>query len=380
MRNIKSLKSAKNLKGKTILLRVDFNVPVKDGRVQDDFRIARALPTIKFLQKKGAKIILITHLGRGGDTLLPVHKVLNKYLKTKFIPKILGPEVSAAISGMKNGDVILLENLRNNTGEKECSKIFALELSELAEMYVNEAFPVSHRGDASIVLLPKILPAYAGLQLEEEVKNLSHALKKPKHPFLFILGGAKFSTKMPLIKKYLKLADHVFIGGALANDFLKAKGYEIGQSLVSDTSFEIAEILKSKLARHGGKLIIPSDFLVKSGDKLINKKADQVKSDEIILDIGKETIENLAPLIKKSKLILWNGPLGKYEDGGAQGTKEILKITAASKAETIIGGGDTVALISEMKLEKKFSFVSTGGGATLDFLANGTLPGIKALL
>jgi phosphoglycerate kinase len=238
---------------------------------------------------------------------------------------------------------------------------------------VNEAFPVSHREDASIILLPKILPAYAGLQLEEEVKNLSHAFEKPKRPFLFILGGAKFSTKMPLIEKYLELADHVFVGGALADDFLKAEGDEVGKSLVDDADYDLGKTLKNK------KLILPIDVLVRSGDKFINKKANEVKKNETILDIGKETVENLLPLIAKAKLILWNGPLGKYEDHGAEATKEILKLVAASSAESIIGGGDTVALISELKIEDKFSFVSTGGGATLDFLANGTLPGIKAL-
>jgi phosphoglycerate kinase len=221
--------------------------------------------------------------------------------------------------------------------------------------------------------LSKILPAYAGLQFEEEVKNLSHALKTPKHPFLFILGGAKFSTKMPLIKKYLKLADYVFVGGALANDFLKAKGYEVGKSLVDEAKYDIEKIIKNK------KLILPTDVVIKSGDKFINKKITEVKKDEIIVDIGEETVRTLAPIIKKSKLILWNGPLGKYEAGGAKSTKQILKLVADSKAESIIGGGDTVALITEMKMEGEFSFVSTGGGATLDFLANGTLPGIKAL-
>jgi phosphoglycerate kinase len=250
---------------------------------------------------------------------------------------------------------------------------FAKKLSTMGDIYVNEAFSVSHRVHASIVSLPKYLPSYAGFQFEAEVKNLSHAFKNPKHPFLFILGGAKFSTKMPLIKKYLKLADYVFIGGALANDFLKAKGYVVGKSLVSDANFGIKALLKNK------KLILPTDVLVKSGNKLIIKKADQVKKDEFILDVGEDTVKNLSAIIKKSKLILWNGPLGKYEAGGAKATKEILKLVSKSKAESIIGGGDTVELISEMKMEKKFSFISTGGGATLDFLANGTLPGIKAL-
>ncbi|MDP9249507.1 MAG: phosphoglycerate kinase [bacterium] len=370
MRNIRQIK---NLKGKTVIVRVDFNVPIKNGSVEDSFRIAKALPTIKYLRKKKAKIVLITHLGKGGESLLPVAKALNKFIKVKFLPEIIGPNVTKAVSDFKGGQVILLENLRNNKGEKECNKIFALELAKLADVYVNDAFSVSHRTDASLVLLPKLMPAYAGLQLEEEVKNLSHAFKKPKHPFLFILGGAKFSTKMPLIKKYLKLADHVFVGGALAHDFLKAKGYEVGQSLVSDTNYGIDSILKNK------KLILPDDVVVKSGNKLINKKSNKVGKDEIILDIGEESVQNLVPIIKKSKLVLWNGPLGKYEAKGDKSTQKILKLVGAAGGESIIGGGDTVALISKMKMDKKFSFISTGGGAALDFLANGTLPGIKAL-
>jgi phosphoglycerate kinase len=369
---MKSIEKIKNIKGKIVLVRVDFNVPIKNGKVEDDFRIKKALPTIKFLQKRGAKIVLMSHLGKEGGSLLSVSLALNKLVKTKFVPDIFGKEACDAIFRMKNKDIILLENLRNDKGEQGADKNFAKNLAQLGDYYVNEAFSVSHRKSASIVLLPKLLPAYAGLQLEKEVKNLSHAFKKPKHPFLFILGGAKFSTKMPLIEKYLKLADHVFIGGALANNFLKARGYEVGKSLVDDTK-GIKKILKNK------KLILPTDVIVSNGKKLLNKNANKVGKDEIILDIGSQSVKILETCIKKSKLVLWNGPLGKYEAGGGGATKKILKIVAGSKTESIIGGGDTVALISEMKMENKFTFVSTGGGATLDFLANGTLPGIKAL-
>lgn len=370
---MQSIKQIKNIKGKVVLVRVDFNVPIKDGKVQDNFRIKKALPTIEFLQKKGAKVVLITHLGKGGESLAPVAKVLNKFVKVSFVPEVVGEKVTKKVSEMKNGEIILLENLRNNPGEQLSDKNFAKSLASLADIYVNEAFPVSHRSDASIVLLPKFLPSYAGLQLELEVKNLSKAIKNPKHPFLFILGGAKFSTKMPLIKKYLKLADYVFIGGALLDDFLKAEGYEVGKSLVDDTGYGIDKILKNK------KLILPIDVVVKDGEKLINKKVSEVTKGETILDIGSESVKMIEPYIKKSKLILWNGPLGKYEAIGGGATSKILKIVASSKAESIIGGGDTVALVSKNKMEKDFSFVSTGGGATLDFLANGTLPGIKAL-
>jgi 3-phosphoglycerate kinase len=370
---MRSIKELKNIRGLRVLVRIGFDLPIMKGVVEDDFRIRKTLPTIKFLQKKGAKVILITHQGKGGESLIPVAKALNKYVKAKFIPNMTGPDVREAIREMKNGEVILLENLRNDKGEKGKDQLFGISLAENGDIYVNESFPVCHREDVSIVMLPKMLPAYAGLQLEEEVKNLSKAIKNPKHPFLFILGGSKFSTKMPLIKKYLKLADNVFIGGALLNDFLKAKGYEVGTSLVSEGTEAIKQMVKNK------KLILPVDVIVRSGKKLINKNVNEVAKDEYILDIGIESVKMFAPYVKRSKLILWNGPLGKYEDGGGKGSKEILKMVAKSKAESIIGGGDTVALITEMKMERKFSFVSTGGGATLDFLANGTLPGIKAL-
>lgn len=370
---MRSIKEIKDVEGKVVLIRVDFNVPIKDGVVEDDFRIQKAIPTIEFLQNKNAKVILIAHLGKGGESLAPAATALNKYLKATFVPDIVGELAQKAVAAMQNGEVLLLENLRNDKGEQDCSKVFAVNLAKMADLYVNEAFPVDHREDASIVLLPKLLHSYAGLQLDGEVKNLSHAFDKPKHPFLFILGGAKFSTKMPLIEKYLELTDYVFIGGALANDFLKAKGYEVGQSLVDTENYGIERFLKNE------KLILPVDVVVRSGGKLVNKKASEVTKDEIILDVGAETVANLSEVIKKSKFILLNGPLGKYEDGGAESTKKVLADVAASEAESIIGGGDTVALISEMKLEKEFSFVSTGGGATLDFLAHGTLPGIEAL-
>lgn len=365
---MRSIREIENIKEKTVLLRVDFNVPIKlarrggDGKVEDDFRIRAAMPSINFLLEKEAKIILITHLGKGlsafGGMVSDLEPVIKHFWE---------------VSKLNKDKIEFYENIRKFPEEEKNDPAFAEKLAKLGDIYVNDAFSVSHREHASIVSLPKLLPSYAGFQLEDEVKNLSRAFKNPAHPFLFILGGAKFSTKMPLIQKYLELADQVFIGGALANDFLKAKGCEVGQSLVSDTNYGIEELLKNP------KLILPVDVVVKSGNKLINKKCNEVEKDESILDIGEETVKNLTLLVKNSKFILWNGPLGKYEAGGAKATKEILKLVADSKAESIIGGGDTVALISEMKMEKDFSFVSTGGGATLDFLANGTLPGIKAL-
>lgn len=377
---MKSIKEIKNLKGKKVLVRVDFNVPVSNGKVSDDFRIKKALPTILFLQKKGAKVILISHLGKGSsasgtgnESLLPVSVVLNKYVRAKFVRDISGEDACEAIFDLQDGEVLLLENLRNDIGEQKNDKNFAKNLSKLADIYVNEAFSVSHRDAASVVALPKLLPSYAGFQMDKEIKNLNKVVKNPKHPFLFILGGAKFSTKMPLIKKYLKTADYVFIGGAMLNDFLKAKGYEVGKSLVDSRDYGIEKILNNK------KIILPIDVVVLSNGKLINKKVTEVGKEDVILDVGLESVKNLETYIKKMKLILWNGPLGKYEDGGDVATKKILKIIANTKTVSIIGGGDTVNLISKMKLEDKFTFVSTGGGATLEYLTAGTLPGIKVL-
>lgn len=376
---MKSIKEIKNIKGKKVLVRVDFNVPILNGKVSDDFRIKKALPTILFLQKKGAKVILISHLskgssasGAGGESLLPVSVVLNKYVKAKFVRDIFGEDACEAIFNMRDGEILLLENLRNDINEQKNDKSFAKNLAKLADIYVNEAFSVSHRDAASVVLLPRLMPAYIGFQMEREIKNLDK-VKKPKHPFLFILGGAKFSTKMPLIKRYLKTADYVFIGGAMLNDFLKAKGYEVGKSLVDGGNYGIEKILKNK------KIILPIDVVVLSDGKLINKKITEVDKSDVILDIGKDTVKNLESYIQKSKLILWNGPLGKYEDGGDVATKKILKTIASIKTISIIGGGDTVNIISKMKLEDKFTFVSTGGGATLEYLTAGTLPGIKVL-
>ena len=225
MQNIKQIK---NLKGKRVLVRVDFNVPIVDGKIGDDFRIKKSMPTIEYLQKKGAKVILISHLGKGGESLIVVYKRLNRYIKTRFIGEVVGQKVTQAVGEMKNGEVLLLENLRNDSGEQSCNKLFAVELAKLVGddgVYVNECFSVDHREDASIVLLPKLLSSYAGLQLLEEVKNLSKVITNVKKPFLFILGGAKFSTKMPLIKKFSEIADTVFVAGALMNNFFIAEGY-----------------------------------------------------------------------------------------------------------------------------------------------------------
>lgn len=372
---MKSIKDLKNLSGKKVILRVDFNVPIKNGKVIDDFRIKKVIPTIEYLQKSGAKVIIISHLGDDGkESLFPVAQVVKKYIKTiEFISTpIFSDETEKRINAMKNKDIVLLENLRSETGEKKNSPSFARALSRYGEIFVNDAFSVSHREHASIIGITKYLPGYAGFQLVKEVENLSKVFT-PSHPFLFILGGAKFETKIPLIKKYLRSSDQVFISGAIANDFFKAKGYETGVSLLGENNFQVPLLMKSK------NLFLPIDVEVTSNSKNHFTKPSEVAPNENIVDVGPQTVLQLKDLISKAKFILWNGPLGKYESGFGGATEEILKFIAKSKVECIIGGGDTVALISKLKIEDKLGFVSTGGGATLDFLSKGTLPGIRTL-
>ena len=369
-----SVKSIKDCKGKYVLVRADFNVPLADGKILDATRILVALPTIKLLQKKGARVVLISHIGRDPEeSLKPVYRALKKHVPVRFVEELLGTKVEEALIDMKNGDVVLLENLRSNPGEKAGDKAFAKSLAALGDMYVNEAFPVSHRADASVVALAKLLPSYAGLQFEREVKELSKVLK-PKRPFLFILGGGKAETKIPLLKRYLKEADNVFIGGILANNFFKANGANVGTSKTDDNLPPLGAMIKDK------KLIMPESVVVANAQKKSRTTSvGDVQADESILDVGMPSIEALAPIIKKAKLILWNGPMGYYEGGYTKATGALLKLLAEAKAETIIGGGDTSVLVERKKLADKFTFVSTGGGATLDYLAKGTLPGIKAL-
>jgi len=352
------LKNIKNIKSKVVIVRADFNVPIINGKITDDFRIKKALPTINFLRKAGAKIILISHIGESGESLLPVAKYLAKIMPIHFSGEVIGPKTTTLVKNLKNSEIVLLENLRMDPGEEKNDGIFAMNLACLAGIYVNEAFPVCHRHHASIVALPKLLPCYAGFTLVEEIKHLSVALRKTPHPFLFILGGAKFSTKIPLLEKFLKKVDKIYIGGAIANNFLKEKGFNIKKSTFDKNSTVPKNILASK------KIILPIDFVWK---------------DNSIKDIGAKSAKELLVSIKKSKFVLWNGPLGFYEQGFDKSTKLVLKTLSESKAKTIIGGGDTVDLVSKLKLEKKFFFVSSGGGAALEFLATGTLPGIKAL-
>jgi 3-phosphoglycerate kinase len=370
---MKSILDIRNLKGRTALVRVDFNVPLgADGVVDatEDWRIEKALDTIKHLSKSGAKVVLISHIGKDGSTsLASVAAWLNQFHPVSFIPMLRSGEVVSLVENLKEGDVIMLENLRQDPGEESNSQEFSAYLASLADFYVNEAFSVSHRAHASIVGVSTFLPAYAGIWFLKEIENLEK-LNNPEKPFLFILGGAKFDTKVPLIEKFSSIADEVFIGGALANNFFKKIGFETGKSLL-DESVNVAKFFDRP------NIKIPFDVLCKDGQYAT---PNRVSKEDMIVDMGPETLEDLKKMITKSKTVLWNGPLGLYEEGFDSASKEVLSAMANSKAYTVLGGGDTVKLVKEMGLANKFSFVSTGGGAMLEFLSSGTLVGIPPLL
>jgi phosphoglycerate kinase len=370
---IKDINEAKKIRGKRVLLRLDLNVPLARGKVVDDFRIKAALPTINMLRDAGAKTIIISHIeGKGGESLSPVADYLVSHkVPVTFISKFFTAAAQKTLDGMKDGDIVLFENVRINKGEKANDPDFARKLADMADMYVNEAFPVSHRAHASIVGVPKFIPSYAGPTFMREIENLSMAFNPPK-PFLFILGGAKFDTKMPLIQKFMKSADMIYVGGALANNFFKELKYETGTSSVSEGEFDLSGLLQS------GKVFIPIDVVV-SGKKKTQKPAHEVEKKEAVWDIGNESLLELQALVKQAAFVLWNGPMGNYELDFVEGTKKVAEIVARSNAKSIVGGGDTVAAIQSLGLMEKFTFVSTGGGAMLDFLVQETLPGIDAL-
>lgn len=376
IRGIKELpriKDIKNLKGKRVLLRLDLNVPIKNGRVIDDFRIIKSLPTIKYLKKHGARVIIISHTGRDKKgTLEPVARHLSTYVKVGFIPEQMEEKLQSIIDNMKNGTVIVLENVRRDPGEIKNDKVYARKLSMLADVYVNDAFSASHRKHASIVGIPKFLPYYIGFLFEEELKHLS-ATFRPLRPFVFILGGAKLETKIPLIKKYLNIADTVFVGGALANVLLKAGGREIGKSFTGNFSGRVSTLL------HHKKLLMPSDVLVGRNGKSTAKEVGEIAPSDMIVDVGPTTVRALEERIGKARSVLFNGPLGNYETGYDEATTRVLRTIAKSKARSVLGGGDTAYMAMRLRLEKKFTFISTGGGAMIEFLAKGTLPGIEAL-
>jgi phosphoglycerate kinase len=368
------LTDIKLLRGTRVLVRASLNVPLVDGQVRNSFRVKRALPTLNFLRNAGAKVIVIAHIGRETeDSLAPVATEMQTHLPLTFVSSHDSQVVENAVSALREGEVLLLENLRQNEGEKKNDEAFANTLASYADVYVNDAFAASHRAHASLVGVPRFLPSYFGFNFLHEYEELTKALQ-PQSPSLFILGGAKFETKMPLIEKFAAVYDTVFVGGALANDFYKAKGYETGQSLVSPIDLRQSPLLANK------KIILPNEVMVrgKKGDRVTTP--DAVTEDETILDASESCLKVLDTALTEAAFILWNGPLGDYEQGFTEGTEALAKRISAAKGYSVIGGGDTIAAVEKFDTQETFGFMSTGGGAMLTFLEEGTLPAIEAVM
>ena len=360
------IRTAHNLSGTRVLVRLDLNVPRQGEKIVDDFRITKSLSTLDFLKSQGARVIAVSHADKGASL-----KPVAEYLKDRvvYFGDLHEAGTKEALAALKSGQMALLENLRLHPGEEDNDASFAKELAACADIFVNEAF--SHRAHASVVSIPQYLPSYAGILFQQEVQELMHA-RNPDHPAVFILGGAKFETKEPLLHALLGRYDHIFVCGALANDFFKARGLEVGRSLIGGGS------VGSELGNHK-KIILPGDVVVVNNNEPIVKQANEVLPDEMIVDAGPESITALEHLLGAAKFILWNGTLGLYERGFDAQTKALARAIAFSGAYSVVGGGDTIASIAALDLQEKFDFVSTGGGAMLVFLESGTLPGIEAL-
>lgn len=390
---VKTLKDF-DYKDKTVLVRCDFNVPIKDGKITDDKRIRESLPTIKYLLDEDAKIVLMSHLGRPKGkpseefSLKPVADRLEELLDQEILfldeDKVVSEDVKNKVKGMEAGDIALLQNTRFNEGEKANDKEFAEELASLADLYVNDAFGTSHREHASNVGVASILPSAVGKLIQKEIDIMGKAIEDPERPLVAILGGAKVSDKINVIENLLSLVDKIVIVGAMANTFLKAKGYELGKSLVEEDKVDLAKELMKKAKEQNIDMILPVDVIVASEiDENAEEKevsVENIPEDKMALDIGSKTIDNIKEALDGAKTIIWNGPCGVFEvDKFAEGTFKVAEILANSDATTIIGGGDSAAAVEKAGLSDKITHVSTGGGASLELLEGKELPGISCI-
>lgn len=381
-----------DVKGKKVLVRVDFNVPLKNGEVLDDTRIKAALPTIKFLVDNSAKVILVTHLGRPKGKVVPEMSVkpLVQHLsillgkEVYFAGDCGGEESKSVIDQLETGQVALLENVRFYAGEEKNDPEMSKALASLADIYVNDAFGTAHRAHSSTEGVARLLPAVAGFLMEKEIYALSHALNQTEKPFMAILGGAKISDKILVMENLINKVDSILVGGGMANTFLKAKGYEMGKSLVEEDKIDIAQDILEKADKAGVKVLLPIDVVIAdefsaSADKK-TVSVDNIPKDWMVMDIGTHTKDLFVNAIKEAKTVIWNGPLGVYEfDSFAVGTNELAIYLANSQAKTIIGGGDVVAAVEKTGTADKMFHISTGGGASLKFLEGKPLPGVVVL-
>ena len=392
MINKKSIRDAE-LSGQRVIMRVDFNVPLdKEGNITDDTRIRAALPSIEHILKQNTKLILMSHLGRPKGQvseelrLSPLGKRLSELLSKEVIitRDCIGEETKKIISGMQTGDVALLENLRFYKEEENNDDGFAKALAEYADVYVNDAFGTAHRAHASTEGIAHHLPGLAGFLMEKEISFLGKLLYDPEKPYAAIIGGAKVSTKIGVLEKLLEKVDVLIIGGGMSYTFLKAKGFEVGHSLMETEKVSLAFELIKKADEREVKLLLPDDHLVadkvEETARVKTVDTNAIPPDMIGVDIGPKTVRAYKKVIKQAKTVLWNGPMGIFEiEKFARGTNQIANVLASSKATTVVGGGDSVAALNKFKLAESISHVSTGGGASLEFLEGKDLPGIQAL-
>ena len=386
------------VKGKRVLVRCDFNVPLKDGKITDENRLVAALPTIKKLINDGGKVILCSHLGKPkGEpkpelSLAPVAKRLSELLgqEVKFAadPEVVGPNAKAAVETMQDGEVVLLENTRYRAEETKNGEAFSKDLASLCDVFVNDAFGTAHRAHCSNVGVASLVDtAVVGYLMQKEIDFLGNAVENPERPFVAILGGAKVADKLSVINNLLEKCDTLIIGGGMAFTFLKAKGYEVGKSLVDDEKIDYCKEMMEKAEKLGKKLLLPIDTVaadafpnpIDAEIPVINVSVEDMPADKMGLDIGSKTAELYAEAVKSAKTVVWNGPMGVFENPILkQGTVEVAKSLAETDATTIIGGGDSAAAVNILGYGDKMSHISTGGGASLEFLEGKELPGVAA--
>lgn len=382
------------VKGRKVLVRCDFNVPMKDGKITDETRIISSLPTINYLIDNGAKVILMSHLGRPkGEaklefSLKPIAERLTELIKKKVIfieeGNVLSDDVRNSVEKMEKGDVLLLENTRFRKEEEKNEQEFAKELASLGDLFVNDAFGTSHRAHASNVGVSKYLPSAVGFLVEKEISVMGKSLESPERPFVAILGGAKVSDKIGVIENLINIVDTIIVGGGMAYTFLKSKGYEIGLSLLEEDKIDLAKKLMEKAEEKNVRLILPIDTVVakefKNDTEFKTVIVEDIPKDMMGVDIGEESIKLFSDIIRDAKTILWNGPMGVFEmDNFAKGTNSIAREMSETQGITIVGGGDSASAVEKSGFAEKMTHISTGGGASLELLEGKTLPGIDAI-